>query len=64
MSITKVCYYHKCWLKCITNKILIDEKIIQLQNVKFREVQEIVFHHTQKIIFRENETHVHIGRTP
>ena len=25
--VTEVCYYHKCWLKCVTNRALTDEKM-------------------------------------
>ena len=46
--ITKVRYYHKCWLKCITNRALTDEKIIHVQNIKVIEVQEMVFQVVQK----------------
>ena len=60
--VTEVRYYHKCWLKRITNRALTDEKMIHMQNITVREVQEIVFHHVQEMIFGDHETRK--ARTP
>ena len=54
--VTVVRYYHKCWLKCIINRALTDEKVVHLQNIKIIEVQEMVFHHVHEMIFRDHET--------
>ena len=60
--VTKLHHYHKCWLKCITNRAPSAEKIIHLQNIKVIEGHEMVFQHVKEMIFRDHEIRTLKGR--